>query len=335
MSTADPPAQPDDDGIERARAHRVPPGGDRPDWLVGADEGAAAEAARGTTPPGERPALKLHRPGEDDGAANDVPIGLPLSSRAAAERKKKVVPWSAAASSVPSLRTDRSVEGTSASLGRDLGDLPETPPLERVVTTATGRREGPPPSRRETPALPKTRAAGPATARPLAAVPPLDDAYARDFEADAGLDEDEAPDVFETPRPALRPALPPPRDGWWMVALDELRHNRRLQILAACAVVAVAAFVFWPRSEPGVSLGEIRRHPERYDGARVRVSGRIGQVYQVGGSYAFYLHQGRDTMVVFTRTRVPEPRKKVTLSASVSTGFLDGLPRQSLFEEAP
>jgi hypothetical protein len=342
--TPDPVAPPVDDGIERSPEQRAVQGIERPDWLVGADEGAAAEVARHDGPAPERPALKLHKPGPDgeDGGAtrSDAPIGLPLSSRAAAERKKKIVPWAAAASSVPALRPDR--EGPSASLGRDLSDFPDAPALERVATTATGKRETPPrPTARDLESPPpRPRATPPPAmpaptarpARPNAAAPPRE-SRAQSFDPEPE-DGDEAPDAFDIPRAATRRAPPPPADAWWMVALDELRHNRRLQILCGVLVVAVATFMLWPRSEPGVSLGELRRHPDRYDGARVRVSGKVGQVYQVGGSYAFYLHQGRDTMVVFTRMRVPVERQHVSLSASVSTGFLDGLPRQSLFEES-
>ena len=67
----------------------------------------------------------------------------------------------------------------------------------------------------------------------------------------------------------------------------------------------------------------------------MRVNGRVGEVFHVGGGYAFYLLQGRDTIVVFTRSRVPVPRQNVTVVASVSTGFLDGAPRQALFEAVP
>jgi hypothetical protein len=358
MSTADP-APIEDDGIERTSVPRPPAADDgierapetapaqgieRPDWLIGADEGAAAEVARhhdGT--PTERPALKLHKPGaegEEPGAASGgAPIGLPLSSRAAAEKKKKVVPWAAAASSVPSLRPDS--QGPSASLGRDLSSFPDAPPLERVQTTATGKREAPPrPTARDEPP-PRAREAAPPSAqpplpraaRPVTPAPPREAPRARAFVPEPE-DDEEQPDAFDIPRPAARIAPPAPKDAWWMVALDELRHNRRLQILVGALLLVTVAWMAWPRSEPGVSLRELRNHPDRYDGARVRVSGRVGQVYAVGGSYAFYLHQGRDTIVVFTRMRVPESRQRVTLLASVSTGFLDGLPRQSLFEES-
>ena len=55
----------------------------------------------------------------------------------------------------------------------------------------------------------------------------------------------------------------------------------------------------------------------------------------VGGGFAFYLMQGRDTIVAFTRVTAPEPRTVVTVTGQVSTGFLDGVPRQALFEDPP
>ena len=45
------------------------------------------------------------------------------------------------------------------------------------------------------------------------------------------------------------------------------------------------------------------------------------------------LVQGRDTIVVFTRTQMPTAHAVVTVKGQVSTGFLDGAPRQALFED--
>ena len=83
-----------------------------------------------------------------------------------------------------------------------------------------------------------------------------------------------------------------------------------------------------------ISISTIRHHPERFDGAAVKIKGRVGEVFMVGGGYAFYLHQGRDTMVVFTRSRVPIRREEVTIAGSISNGMLDGKSRQALFETA-
>jgi hypothetical protein len=54
----------------------------------------------------------------------------------------------------------------------------------------------------------------------------------------------------------------------------------------------------------------------------------------VGGGYAFYLRQGREDIVVFTRSRVPVRREELTIEGSISNGVLDGKTRQALFETA-
>ena len=124
-------------------------------------------------------------------------------------------------------------------------------------------------------------------------------------------------------------------EPWWVVALDNLRANRRAQLAVAgvLAVVVVTAAWMWPRGVGTTPLSQIRRHPSEFDGRDVVVRGRVGDdVFAVGAGWAFYLMQGRDTIVAFSLSRMPEPRKVVTLKGQVSTGFLDGMPRQALFE---
>ena len=125
-------------------------------------------------------------------------------------------------------------------------------------------------------------------------------------------------------------------EPWWQVGLDALRTNRWAQLTALGAVAAVAALSLWMGSH-GVAttpLSEVRRHPGRFDGRVVTVRGRVGDdVFAVGGGWAFFIRQGRDTIVAFSRTRNPEPRKVITVKGQVSTGFLDGSPRQALFED--
>jgi hypothetical protein len=81
-------------------------------------------------------------------------------------------------------------------------------------------------------------------------------------------------------------------------------------------------------------VSRLRRHSERYDGAAVQVAGRVGQVFRVGGGYAFYLIDRGDTLVVFTRSRVPVERQHVHVSGTMSNGSLDGQPTLALFESA-
>lgn len=130
-------------------------------------------------------------------------------------------------------------------------------------------------------------------------------------------------------------ALAPLKESWWMVAVDALCHDLRVQIVLGALVVAITTFVLWPRSSPTVSLAVIRQHPQEYDGRDVTVHGRVGDVFRMGGGYTFYLEQGRESMVVFTRSRVPVWRQDLTVKGTISTGYLDGLPRPTLFESTP
>jgi hypothetical protein len=81
------------------------------------------------------------------------------------------------------------------------------------------------------------------------------------------------------------------------------------------AALAVVAMALRPKGvDDTTSISAIRHHPERFDGQAVKIRGKVGEVFIVGGGYAFYLHQGRDTMVVFTRSRVPVRSEHVTIA---------------------
>ncbi len=146
-----------------------------------------------------------------------------------------------------------------------------------------------------------------------------------------GRDEDLRPSSAAPPAPAPAPLA----ESWWVIVLDNLRMNRRAQLAVAAALavlVALGAWM-WPRGVGTTPLSRIRRHPAEFDGREVVVRGRVGDdVFAVGAGWAFYLMQGRDTIVAFSMTRMPEARKVLTLKGQVSTGFLDGRPRQALFE---
>ena len=96
----------------------------------------------------------------------------------------------------------------------------------------------------------------------------------------------------------------------------------------------LATIAFWPRGERPVSLGEIARTPEHFNGQSVQVHGKVGEVFPVGGGFAFYLQQAKDTLVVFTRVRQPRRGEKLKLYGTMSTGFLDGQSHSALFESA-
>ncbi len=122
----------------------------------------------------------------------------------------------------------------------------------------------------------------------------------------------------------------------WEVWLDRARALPTPLVLGACGVLVLAVFlisVFRPREEASVSLSRIRQHPEAFDGRRVAVSGKAGEGFAMGGSFVFNLRQGRDTIVVYSRTRRPSLHENVQATGTVSIGYLDGAPRVALFEE--
>lgn len=167
--------------------------------------------------------------------------------------------------------------------------------------------------------------------RPGRPAPPDEDLAAPLDDEAAPLDggfPDDVPDRIAPP-PAARYKLDEPI---WVVALEGLRSNRQVQMIVIASVVAlVAVWALWPKGDPGVSLHDLRANAARWDSQSVRIHGRVGEVFNVGAGWAFYLHQGRDTIVVFTRGAKPESRANITVSGSVSTGYLDGMPRQAIF----
>ncbi len=169
----------------------------------------------------------------------------------------------------------------------------------------------------------------PGLARPKRRVEPAFD----DLEVPSARSE--FPSGKEAPAQPAGHALGPLEEPWWMVVGDNLRHDWRI-LVAAGAGLALLVAGLWlvPRQDPGTPLSEIRRHPGQFDGRSVVVTGQVGDVFPLGGGHAFYFVQGRDTIVAFTRSRVPVPRQRLRLEGQISTGFLDGLPRQALFETA-
>jgi len=148
------------------------------------------------------------------------------------------------------------------------------------------------------------------------------------LETEAGPDD--GPDV-----PVMPLAAPPP---FWEVWLERVRALPRPVALGACAVLVLAAvlvFVVRPGEKPSESLSRIRQNPESYDGRQVTVRGKAGEAYLIGGSVVFNLRQGRDTIVVYSRTQRPSLHQNVLATGRLSIGYLDGNPRLALFEEPP
>ena len=181
-SFAEPDPSPDDDEPQR------------PDWLVGAEEGVEAEMKRGRS--GDGPSFELRRPD-----VTELPERLAQRREAPpAPAPKPPVRWTGAASSVPRLH--------------EVSAAPAPAPAHRAA-----------PAEEE-------------DARP-------------EDEPDHGfLDAPRGAERTTTaPRPALRPA--PVREAFWVVWIDLLASDRRLQVLLGLVVVLVLGMIFWPRGGGG------------------------------------------------------------------------------------
>lgn len=129
-------------------------------------------------------------------------------------------------------------------------------------------------------------------------------------------------------------AIEPP---FWEVWLERARALPAPVLIGAGVVlltVLVAAVAVRPRGEGGVSLAAIRQNPEAYDGRQVAVRGKAGETFSVGGNWVYTLREGRDTIVVYSRNRKPALNENVSTAGTVSIGYLDGMPRVALFEDA-
>ena len=125
-----------------------------------------------------------------------------------------------------------------------------------------------------------------------------------------------------------------PTPSLWDGALHRIRTHRPTQLIAVAAGLLLVLILSTVHGASAVPLSRIKRNPQSFDGRSVTVRGRVGEVFPVGSSYAYYLYQGHDSIVVFTRSRAPIPHQKLAVTGSVSTGFLEGVPRPALFEES-
>jgi hypothetical protein len=287
----------------------VPFPGRRPDWLAG--------------------------PGDDLGAADDPDAPRPSAALPTPVLRRPEL-------SVPSVDMDPGVEPTCAALFARAAEPVKIAPAAESVSDPTP--PVPPESGRSRrrrvsdPSAPWAPVASSVPVPKLSLVaepeaPPRRDPSAPVVSPRAALP---VAAMAAVPQLAVVPAAADtPRESAWVVALDNLRVNRAAQLgvaVAAVAVIALASWM-WPRGVGTTPLSRIRRHPTEYDGREVIVRGRVGDdVFSVGAGWAFYLMQGRDTIVTFSLMRQPEPRRVITLKGQVSTGFLDGKPRQALFE---
>ena len=291
----------------------------RADWLVGADEGLEAELQRRAEQEGAaRPAPKLFKPGveesiEFESSAPQPSIPPPALSRPSGD-----------ATGEPA-KAARKVFG---SVREDAGGGDMTSGLAPMMTWEAGGNSVPSLHRDK----PGRTEALPQSSREF----PMDDAEERRRQSEERrADIASAAEHLQRAHTVVQPQvfeIAPPKLAWWIQVLHTLKTSRPIQILLAVLVLTVAVFFAWPRDGGLASVAELKRDAARYDGRDVVVKGKVGEVFPVGGGFAFNLHQGKDTIVVFTRVRTPHPRENVTVSGSISTGFLDGQPRLALFE---
>ena len=157
-----------------------------------------------------------------------------------------------------------------------------------------------------------------------------------DEDTDAGEDDLVGP---ETPSaaPETAPWAPPPAapKPWWEALVAQATTPAGLLALGVAVVVAVVTMLLMRPKDTSVALSKIRHNVAQYDSRTVKVHGTVGEVYPMGGGYSFYLLQGRDTIVVFTRSRTPVGGEHVSVRGVISTGVLNGAPRQALLEASP
>lgn len=169
-----------------------------------------------------------------------------------------------------------------------------------------------------------------------------------EHDAGAGFPEPELSDATDEGEVLAGPETPagaadkarwsppaPHRKPWWEGLLAQALTPAGLMVMGGAAVAIVVLSVLFGPKDNSVALSKIRHNAREYDGQAVKVRGKVGEVYPVGGGYAFYLLQGRDTIVVFTRSRTPVPDDHVSVSGVISTGVLNGAPRQALLETSP
>ncbi len=292
------PILPDDD--KDAKPTPRPADFTRADWLVGADEGLTAEADRIDRPsvPFEAPRLLKPNGGEaDTRRANDLG---PLTPRPPKPALVVPPPPATPAPSMPSWAPGKS----------------SVPMMRRSAPPTTVPDSGPIPE--------------------LGRDFPMDDAEERARVA-AELAQRQAAEAAIAARPheVVRPQdfeMPAVELPWWSRLPNLLKMDQRVQLALLLVILGILVATFWPRAEKTISVKHLKEHGEQYADTQVRVGGRVSEVFPVGGSWAYTLVQGRDTIVVFSRTRHPEPREHVVVVGTLSRGWFGGESRVAIFE---
>ncbi len=284
----------DDDALDLPAAKPVI---QRADWLVGTDEGIVSERTRqeavANLPP-EAP--RLVRPVDPDAGAPRVAPSFRTAAHAPSVPVAPATPSPTMPSWNPGASSvpmvRRSPVPSAANVGGPIPELSRDFPMDDAEERARISAQMAEQQERE----------AAIAARPHEVV---------------------APQEFEMP------AVPLP---WWSELPALMKMDRRLQIVALLAILGLALAAFWPRPEKTISVAHLKSDPARYADQQVRVGGRVAEVFPVGGSVAYTLVQGRDTIVVFSRSRTPKPREKVIVIGTLSTGYLGGETRTAIFE---
>lgn len=274
------------------------PDGSQPDWLVGPDEGLSAEAQENRP---SMPRLTL-----TPGGVIRPPAPTPLRVVPGGGTGNLGVPR---ADELPEISSDVRTRAFS-STGKAMDDSLYAWQRPAAEGEAATTESSDPTDVDATVMVPpkKARAAGPQAITPIVVI-----------HGSSLMDDDDEPVRKKSDLGA---------------SLRQFFGNPVLQIGVACAIGAAALWFYaWPRMNPGVSISSIRRNAAKLDGRVVSVRGRVGEVFPVGASYVFYLHQGRDTLVVFSSLRMPTPEDELLVTGKISTGFLEGVPRAALFEQ--
>jgi hypothetical protein len=323
------------DGIERAeeKPSATPEPRQRPDWLVGPDEGAAAERSR-VVAEGGGPRIRVigealsRSPEFENGFFAEAPpakVGVPPPPPPT-EPRPKPKPVANAASSGPT-PTDAPRNDHPSLVINPIPNSPPPPPrFDKWSDTIADQIESGPWS--EAP-----------TNKPEAAEPPsgfLNDLPVEGRAKRSSTAEPDAPRVQPKTFRYTEDDEPSPKAGRGTIqaAIERLTRHRPTQFVALIVVLVsiVAMTQLSANGTPLTSISKIRRSPLRFDGVEVTVRGRVGDVFPVGDGYLYNLHQGRDTIVVYSRGGVPKSHQTATVTGSISMGYLEGTPRPALFQ---
>jgi len=274
---------------------------ERVDWLVGPEDGIVAERDRvdmGPEVPLEAP--RLVRPSDPDAGRERPASRVPLPFRRPGSAGPAVPPPPAAPSpAMPSWTPGassvpmlRRSAGASSSVGGPIPELSRDFPMDDAEERARISAQ-------------------------------MAEQQAREAAIAARPHEVVQPQEFDLP------TVPLP---WWSQLPNVLKVDKRLQLAVLLVVLGLALATFWPRAEKTISVAHLKEHADRYGDQQVRVAGRVSEVFPVGGSVAYTLVQGRDTIVVFSRSRTPKPREQVVVIGTLSTGYLGGETRTAIFE---